>query len=987
MSTLRIMSHNCHGMTPSKFQNIISLINTSYDIIFIQEHWFTNFYNSTVISHPTFFNGSPPPSQKRTIGHENGGLCILMDPKLRFHCKLLHSSESLIILQAFSSINIATTYLPFRLPLSFIDNFFPPCIAIDLLVGDFNFHLLENYSKRNTETTKAKAIFRTTLSKGLQWTTPNYNFENGSQPSGPDHCFLNPDKIKKIFIDYRPIEEHSMFSDHGLFKIEFQVPFFTTIPTEFTTKRFYIRKLRNDTTSRLFSSLFDNRWNTNCFLSVNQFDLALRSTIKMCAEKSLGSYLVQEIKVKSDHLLDQIGMTQDPQENIMLFKRSNRGQQVILESSDPSKTALNEATLHYQKIWNCDDKPPVFLETTPTSLGNCEISPLLIRKCIISYPNSRSCGADSIHILMLKSLLRHSTKFLSAITALFNLCVNQGKTPTEWNKSITNLLSKTKENRNVKHTRPISLTLMIRRIFEICLLRNWESLGNEWTKLNRWQAGSRKHYSTMTHLLCVDELSKTGYHFTSLLDLRKAFDSVPHRILQRKLQDRNIPSTYLILIESLFLKNMQTQLVVNGMKSVPIKIQQGIMQGCPMSPLLFNIFIDDLASELEGKTLLENGTALFYLDDICLKSKNQATLQSMLIICHNWSIKNKINFNIEKSFIIGEHSLKFTLGNHLLPTSHRQKYLGAPLQKNGIDWIALFEKQFQRAINLLGFLELKGKAWTEISRFRIYQTFCLSQFNYCVGPIYELMKNRTDKKQFETKLNYLDERVLKFIFGTQFSRPKSVLQWILMFPSTWSRFEYLHSRAVIHVRNSHTENPIHVLKDAAFGNTLPLFSIERILPRMFLSTNLILKKEKRYQQLSIKEIWMNDFITNMPKNELLFHYISEESRKKAFGPDRVLFISDNTIRNYAIEWRRNLLGYRKQCIVCKNGFTRNHMERCLLSQLPTYVRPIEELMGDFISKKNELNQKGITNFTILDYLLNTQSFDLFHDILNACQLL
>ena len=352
MNRLRILCHNCHGMTTSKFITLLSLLNTTYDIIFIQEHWFTKDYISLVSTHPTFFIGSPPPVSRRLHGHENGGLCIIMDPSLHFYTKLIYNSEFLIVVKMFSSITIGNTYLPFRLDIhDLVHNWIPENQILDILIGDFNFHSTINYSKKNTETSRKEMIFRITNSKGLDWVLPNYKFDHGSISSGPDHMFMNF-RIQKNLIDsdYRPISDYGIFSDHGFLRFEIEVPFFSTVPTEYATRRFFIRKLRKEPISGKFGKAFDDCWKSNQFDSVNAFDLALRTTIKSLSEKILGSYIVQDIKLKDDKLLEIIGTTQDIHEDIMLFKRANRGKQIIFESSSATSTVLNEAFNHTKKF-------------------------------------------------------------------------------------------------------------------------------------------------------------------------------------------------------------------------------------------------------------------------------------------------------------------------------------------------------------------------------------------------------------------------------------------------------------------------------------------------------------------------------------------------------------------------------------------------------------------------------------------------------------
>ena len=82
-------------------------------------------------------------------------------------------------------------------------------------------------------------------------------------------------------------------------------------------------------------------------------------------------------------------------------------------------------------------------------------------------------------------------------------------------------------------------------------------------------------------------------------------------------------------------------------------VKIGLKQGCILSPLLFNIFINDLAQTLNN---LECGASygegdvsiLLYADDIILLSDNEATLQRMLSCLNDYCLSWGLTINFEK---------------------------------------------------------------------------------------------------------------------------------------------------------------------------------------------------------------------------------------------------------------------------------------------------------------------------------------------------
>ncbi len=82
-------------------------------------------------------------------------------------------------------------------------------------------------------------------------------------------------------------------------------------------------------------------------------------------------------------------------------------------------------------------------------------------------------------------------------------------------------------------------------------------------------------------------------------------------------------------------------MLVNGVKSEWFNVECGLHKGCIFSPLLFNIFVNDLAQELNDinvgvpiKDIIIN--VLLYTDELCLIAKDEAALQVLLDKLDSW---------------------------------------------------------------------------------------------------------------------------------------------------------------------------------------------------------------------------------------------------------------------------------------------------------------------------------------------------------------
>ena len=85
------------------------------------------------------------------------------------------------------------------------------------------------------------------------------------------------------------------------------------------------------------------------------------------------------------------------------------------------------------------------------------------------------------------------------------------------------------------------------------------------------------------------------------VDFKKAYDSVPHEALLYKMRTMGIGGKVYAFIEKLY---AHSAIVVdaNGYTSEPIPLERGLRQGCPLSPILFSLFINTSSSPYSSTT-------------------------------------------------------------------------------------------------------------------------------------------------------------------------------------------------------------------------------------------------------------------------------------------------------------------------------------------------------------------------------------------------
>ena len=166
---------------------------------------------------------------------------------------------------------------------------------------------------------------------------------------------------------------------------------------------------------------------------------------------------------------------------------------------------------------------------------------------------------------------------------------------------------------------------------------------------------------------------------TIYLDFTKAFDTVPHERLLRKLDGLGVQGKILGWIRS-FLSNRTQKVIVDGEESGWRDVISGIPQGSVLSPMLFICFINDLPKDVKTNVFIFADDTKFF----ATVPENNAVLQQDLSTLQNWSEKWQLRFNTTKYKVMhlenqAEPSDYFMLANNelnTLETIHMEKDLG-----------------------------------------------------------------------------------------------------------------------------------------------------------------------------------------------------------------------------------------------------------------------------------------------------------------------
>ena len=256
---------------------------------------------------------------------------------------------------------------------------------------------------------------------------------------------------------------------------------------------------------------------------------------------------------------------------------------------------------------------------------------------------------------------------------LFNLSFTTGTFPKAWKSATIIPLFKSGDRTKVENYRPISLLPLPGKLLERIAHEKISAFLDECKILSHRQSGFRKGYSTVSAVADLTDdlftaINCSRFSLAVFVDLRKAFDTVNHVILCKKLEKNGIRGDVLQWCEN-YLSGRTQRTLANNVKSRQCPVLCGVPQGSVLGPLFFILYVNDLQQALKGEEvqLYADDTVLYTSDSKVQSGKNR--LQANLDRLHNWCQANKLTVNPSKTKMMTfgtRHSIKKTKECHLL---------------------------------------------------------------------------------------------------------------------------------------------------------------------------------------------------------------------------------------------------------------------------------------------------------------------------------
>lgn len=408
--------------------------------------------------------------------------------------------------------------------------------------------------------------------------------------------------------------------------------------------------------------------------------------------------------------------------------------EVTLENGERSNTIediLLKWKTEFEKLYNSTnptntpnnygDPNVIYDKKDENDILNSGISILDVRKAIRSLHKNKTAGYDGIPAEVLQS-----DTCIHFLHRLFCVCFETGKIPEAWNYGIITPLLKdpASDARNPMNYRGITVTSSVYKAYCNVLNHRLTRWAEQEGKLTDFQNGFREKRSTIDHLSTITSIIENRKFmkkstYIAFVDFSKAYDTINRELLWTKLQSHGINGKILQSLQSLY-QNVKCSVKVNHFKTDWFDVKSGLKQGCILSTLLFNLYLNDLSnvlSTLNKGIVVDNSCInhLCYADDLILIADTEQDLQYLLDILAVWCNENCMTVNFKKTNVIqfrnqsvARSAFQFTCGDLTIEYTDKYKYLGLVLNEH-LDYSVTAKYVAQAATRALGLLLSKFK--------------------------------------------------------------------------------------------------------------------------------------------------------------------------------------------------------------------------------------------------------------------------------------
>ena len=384
-----------------------------------------------------------------------------------------------------------------------------------------------------------------------------------------------------------------------------------------------------------------------------------------------------------------------------------------------------------------------------------------VRKFILSLRNDCSSGYDQIPVKFLKPVV---DKITSPIVHIINNSIDKQIFADNWKIARACPIPRVDNPLNVENFRPISVLPVLSKIYEKVILHQLSGFIEKSSIYNASQSGFRKGHSTTTMLLKFRDdiqkaLNRNEVTTSILIDYSKAFDTIDHETLLKKLVNLNFDNSSIKIIKC-YLTNRQQYVQIDDQFSPLLPIYFGVPQGSILGPVLFNIYVSELPTCIQSQSIqYADDTTVYKSSKINNILPSIQTLESDILSLSKWSSENGLIFNNDKlkSIVFSSIRQKITKDKSYLIRSGGKSIQQEPTVKllgiifnQHLLWTDQINAVVKSTYGVLRILKTFKRFTPFKVRKSLAEALILSRLNYCnvvYGQLPVYLQNRLQRVQ------------------------------------------------------------------------------------------------------------------------------------------------------------------------------------------------------------------------------------------------
>lgn len=320
-----------------------------------------------------------------------------------------------------------------------------------------------------------------------------------------------------------------------------------------------------------------------------------------------------------------------------------------------------------------------------------------VKDAIKKLKNGKAAGTDGMTAEMWKCA---NDSMIEATSRCMNdIWKGKEEMPNDWRLGEIVPIYKKGDKNNIENYRGVTMSNIEYKIYANILLAKLEKEVEQKYILKETQMGFRKGMGTVDNLMVLNyvvqnELRKKGKVYLLFLDLEGAYDSVNRKTLIDILIKLGVSKQLVEAIKSIYEETVN-RVRVNEKVSDSFETRRGLKQGCPLSPILFNIYIANLEETLQkgqaGGIVLGKKKiwSLGFADDIVCMAKTKNELSEMIERVGKFMLKRDLKVSTCKTKIMICSNSRISRGEEFrwsgskIECVKNFKYLGVIFSRNG----------------------------------------------------------------------------------------------------------------------------------------------------------------------------------------------------------------------------------------------------------------------------------------------------------------